>query len=67
MILEVRKNFAPSGVDGLVLNESDNLKITLDKLDIDLLKKRGFTTNTGHAGAKITILLEDGLDINNVL
>jgi len=63
MILEVRKNFVPSGVGGLTLNESDNLKITLDKLDVDLLKRRGFTTNTGYAGAKVTICLEDGLEI----
>lgn len=58
---KVRKNFCEVG--GLTLGKNDNIEITLDKLDIDLLRRRGFTTDTGCAGAKVTIWLEDGLEI----
>jgi len=54
MEMEIRKDFCET--DGFVVGKRDNIKITLDELDIDLIRRKGFTTDTGYAGAKITII-----------
>lgn len=61
MKVKVRRDFC--GINGFNLGKKDNIEITLSKEDINLLERRGFTTDTGCAGAKVTIWLEDGLKI----
>jgi len=57
MKLKVRKDSRE--YDGLIVGSKDGIDITLDKSDMDLLKRRGFVTDTGYAGAKVTIYIED--------
>jgi len=56
MKIEIRKNFCET--DDFVVGKRDNIKITLNELDIDLIRRRGFVTDTGYAGAKVTIIGE---------
>jgi hypothetical protein len=55
--LKVRKDSRE--YEGIIVNSKDCLDVTLDKSDMDLLQRRGFVTDTGYAGAKVTIYIKN--------
>ena len=56
---KIRKNFRRTE-SKQIIDKGDNILILLDNQDLADLFKRGFITDTGAAGANITIKLKRG-------